>query len=598
MRKNVFALLLAAAMLLMVFSGCGSAAASSAASAGASSAQDASAAEEAAGNESAAAPSAQSAPQTIADKMSESADSAEESSVEPEETPDNGLSGENITRTYTEAEPLPLTEEPITMTAWDYLVPPVMATQCIVDYGTDGLVYKTLQERTGITLDFTTANLLTASDDLALMVAANEMPDITFAFGMFYSGNMDDLIEGDIIINYRDYEDVMPNMFDIVNNNPGIARSMLTADGNIALAPNILQYLEPSAGPCVRQDWLDEAGLSAPVTVDQLHDVLTAIQAKGYAENPLWVNTTGTCSLESAFNVYYSGGANGAVGGFVYENGQVKYCVTMDGFREYVQLMHDWYVEGLISPDFITGSSRGNSATTDEQMKAVFFNTSVHGLTDLSGLIDGAVVTPVKRVVMNEGDKNGFDDAGSSLVSKGGAAISGNNPDIELACRLIDYCYSDEGILLENYGVEGESFEYDENGEPVFTDLLLKNPDGLDFTIALIKYTSSSPTSVNINARNYMGFSQEQIDACSLWLHDADVSLSVPGSVWDVDAQTEYNGIYTDVSSLVATYCLQFITGERDMSEWDTMIADVNTFDIERMVELYQNAVDDFLSRA
>jgi len=95
-----------------------------------------------------------------------------------------------------------------------------------------------------------------------------------------------------------------------------------------------------------------------------------------------------------------------------------------------------------------------------------------------------------------------------------------------------------------------------------------------------------------------MGFSQEQIDACSLWLHDADVSLSVPGSVWDVDAQTEYNGIYTDVSSLVATYCLQFITGERDMSEWDTMIADVNTFDIERMVELYQNAVDDFLSRA
>ncbi|MBQ9268564.1 MAG: extracellular solute-binding protein [Oscillospiraceae bacterium] len=597
MRKKIIALLMAAAMLLMVFSGCGS---NASASAAASSAQTAPSAAEASENESAeaASPAVQSAPQTIADKMSGSEASAEESAEDAEEVPDNGLSGENIRRTYTEAESLPLTDEPITMTAWDYLVPPVMATQSIVDYGKDGLVYKTLQERTGITLDFTTANLLTATDDLALMVAANEMPDITFAFGMFYSGNMDDLIEGDIIVNYKDYEDVMPNMFDIVNNNPDIARNMLTSDGNIALAPNILQYLEPSAGPCVRQDWLDEAGLEAPTTVDQLHDVLTAIQAAGYAQNPLWVNTTGTCSLESAFNVAYSGGANGAVGGFIYEDGQVKYCVTMDGFKDYVQLMHDWYTEGLISPDFITGSSAGNSATTDEQMKAVFFNTSVHGLTDLSGLIDGAVVTPVKRVVMNEGDKNGFDDAGSSLVSKGGAAISGNNPDIELACRLIDYCYSDEGILLENYGVEGESFEYDENGEPVFTDLLLNNPDGLDFTIALIKYTSSSPTSVNINARNYMGFSQEQIDACSLWLHDADVSLSIPGSVWDMDAQTEYNGIYTDVSSMVATYCLQFITGERDMSEWDTMIADVNTFDIDRMVELYQTAVDDFLSRS
>lgn len=592
---KLLALLLALCMVLGITAGCGSSTSSAASEASESAAESSveAPAEEPASAETAAAPSA---PQTISDKMAATEDSSEESAAE--EAADNGLSGENITRTYTEAEALPLTEENITMTAWDYLVPPVMATQCIVDYGTDGLVYKTLQERTGITLKFTTANLLTASDDISLMVAANELPDITFAFGMFYTGNMDDLIDGNIIINYNDYEDVMPNMYDIINNNPDIARNMLTADGNIALAPNILQYLEPSAGPCVRQDWLDEMGITAPTTVDELHDLLVATQEAGYCSYPLWVNNTGTCSLESAFNISYSGGSTGTVGGFIYENGQVEYCVTMDGFKDYIQLLHDWYTEGLISPDFVSGTSSGNSATTDEQMEAVFFNTSVHGLTDLSGLVEGAVVTPIKRVVLNEGDTNAFDDAGTSLVSKGGAAVSGNNPYPELACQLIDYCYSEEGILLENYGVEGETFVYNDEGEPEFTDLLLENPDGLDFTIALIKYTASTPTSVNINSRNYMGFSQEQIDACSLWLHDADVSLSIPGSVWDLDAQTEYNEIYSDVASLTATYALQFITGERDMADWDSFIADVNTFDIDRMVELNQEAVDAFLSRA
>ena len=70
-----------------------------------------------------------------------------------------------------------------------------------------------------------------------------------------------------------------------------------------------------------------------------------------------------------------------------------------------------------------------------------------------------------------------------------------------------------------------------------------------------------------------------------------------PGAVWTVDNQTEYSGIVSDLGSYVSTMCLQFITGEKSMDEWDSFIEEVtSSFDVERMTELYQEAVDTYLA--
>ncbi len=514
--------------------------------------------------------------------------SSEESTVQ-EETSDL-----EIIRTYTEAEQLPLTDEPITLTAWDYVVPPVMSV--ITDYGVDGQVYAELQKRTGITLQFTTANLLTASDSMSLMVAANELPDIIFDFGMFYTGNMDDLIDGDIIVDFTEYEDLMPNYFDILNNNPSIARDIYTEAGAVPLAENIQDTLIPSSGPAIRQDWLDADGLETPVTVDDLYEVLKTFKEKNDCQYPMWIAANGANTLGSAFGVSVNGD-NNALGGWIYQDEKIQYCVPMDGFHDYVQLMANWYAEGLISPDFVS-QTMNNTATDDEIVgnASGFFTTSVNGLTNLSGYEPDSNVQPVRAMVLEEGDLNGFDDAGTSRVSKGGAAVACSCPEIELAVQLIDYCYSDDGILLQNYGVEGVSFEYNEDGEPELTELVTNNPDGYDFALALIKYTSSTPCSICINERNFLGYTDAQVAAIDLWLRNTD-STEAPGAVWTVDAQNEYSSIVSDLGSFVSTMCLQFITGEKSMDEWDAFLEEVTTsFDIERMTELYQEAIDTYLS--
>ena len=523
--------------------------------------------------------------------------SAEEAVVSVVEEPveeEAPASDTEIIRTYTQAEPLPLVDEPTTLTAWDYVVPPVMAV--ITDYGTDGQVYAEIQKRTGVTLEFTTANLLTASDSIALMVAANELPDLIFNFGMFNSTNLDDLIEGDIIVDFTEYEDVMPNYFDILNNNPSIARDIYTEGGSVALAGNIQSTLIPSSGPAIRQDWLDADGLDTPVTVDDLYNVLKTFQSENDCKYPLWIAANGANTLGSAFGVSVSGD-NNSLGGWIYADDQIQYCLPMDGFRDYIQLIADWYAEGLISPDFIS-QTMNNTATDDEIVGngCGYFTTSVNGITNLSGYEPESNVQPVRAMVLNEGDLVGFDDAGSSRVSKGGAAVAGTCPDIELACRIIDYFYSDDGILLQNYGVEGVSFEYNENGEPELTELVTNNPEGYAFALALIKYTSSTPCSICINERNYLGYTDAQILALDVWMRNT-TSTQAPGAVWTLEAQTEYSGIATDLGSFVSTACLQFITGEKSMDDWDAFVEEtLASFDVDRMTELYQEAIEAYLA--
>ena len=64
----------------------------------------------------------------------------------------------------------------------------------------------------------------------------------------------------------------------------------------------------------------------------------------------------------------------------------------------------------------------------------------------------------------------------SGLMSSS-AAITTNCNNVALAARYLDYGYTEEGHILYNFGIEGESFnwvEKDGTQYPQFTDIILK----------------------------------------------------------------------------------------------------------------------------
>lgn len=534
-------------------------------------------------------------PQEIAES------SVAEASVSVEEAaPEAEMLGDIARNSFT-AVSLPLTNESVTMTAWDYVVPPVAAV--ISDLGTEATLYTQLQERTGITFEFTTANLLNASDSLALMVAANQLPDITFNFTKFYASSLDQLIEDEIIQNVSNFEDLMPNYFDLLDSNPDVYRAVCTDEGNIATVNSVTMSQYPNSGPVIRQDWLDQLGLEQPKTFADYDEVLAAFQSAGLSQHPMWCPSSLSYSangVASGFDVCTESDTDG-IGGFTYRDGIVSFSITDPGYKDYIAQLADWYSKGYISPDFFsTATSTTASADDISGGAAGIWWSSSMAMNTLSAYDESCDVQPIPAPVQKEGDPMHFDDANPSPVGVG-TIISGICQHPELAAQLLDYLYSKEGILLANYGVEGETFNYDENGDPQLTDLVVNNPDGLNFAIAVIKYTSSSDfCSILDPVRNTLAYTDAQKASIDIWTRTAESHLA-PGTDWSTDAQTEYAGSLSDVTSYCSTAVMQFVTGDRSMDQWDDFISELESSfgnEIDRCTELYQKAVDAYLGKA
>lgn len=586
-------LLLAVVLLASILGACGNANTEAVSAASESSDIDTTA--------SAAEPQVQEEPAPNAADSADQMESIQEASAAEEVVPAPEVEtlGSIVRTSYAETA-LPLTEDDVTFTAWDYVVPPVGAV--ISNLGTEATLYIQLQERTGIHFDFTTANLLTASDSIALMVAANELPDIIFDFTKFYSGSLDQLVEDEMIIDFAEYEDLMPNYFDIINNNPSVFRDVYTDGGYVPTANSIRMELYPSSGPVIRQDWLTQLGLAQPVTFDDMTNVLQEIKSAGLSTYPMWCPSNLSYSangVASGFDVATDADTDG-IGGWTYRDGKVTFSITDPGYEEYVALLANWYAQGLISPDFFSATASGTaSANAITGGGAAIWWTSTMSMTTLSAYEEcdvQAIAAPVKAA----GDLMYYDDAGASYVGVG-SAVAASCPDVNLAVQMMDYLYSEEGILLANFGIEGETFEYDEENTPQLTELVTNNPDGLAFSIAVIKYTSSSDfCSVLDPARNTLAYTDAQKASIDLWKRTGDSHLA-PGADWTQEAQTEYYNTMSDITSYCGTVIMQFVVGDRSIAEWDTFLTELDSAfgsDITRCTELYQEAINRYLEKA
>lgn len=108
----------------------------------------------------------------------------------------------------------------------------------------------------------------------------------------------------------------------------------------------------------VRQDWLDQLGLKAPTTIDEITEVARAFKAAGLAEFPIAANVnlvTWQWSLDPVFGAFGVIPASGGGPGYWLkgEDGALHYSSIDPRAQEALKVLNLWYTEGLINPDFI-----------------------------------------------------------------------------------------------------------------------------------------------------------------------------------------------------------------------------------------------------
>lgn len=496
---------------------------------------------------------------------------------------------------------MPLTEDEVSFTLWHDFVP------LLSDYMEgmqDNLSYATMEEISGVHMEFTNVSKDSAATAVSLLVASGDYPNIWNGFAGYYGQGIDTAIDAEIIYDLAQYKDLMPNYFSIVDGNEQYAKETYTDDGAMGLAYclNSKQVIE--SGLVMRQDWLEELGMEAPVTYEDFEDVLKAMH-DAYG-GTLWLSYLGddiTKSFSAGFGI--TAFNLGSETYFQQVDGQVQFCPLEEGYLEYVTLMNQWYQDGLLYPDFVSGTS---TTTCDPSLMA---NGTISMVSCPAGFIEqfyavagdeNFELVASARPVKQEGDVIHQGSAVAMTSTNGfsiATSISDDDPNFEILLKWLDYWYTQEGSDLANYGVEGVSYNRNEDGTVEFTELMTNNPDGLAFNLCMNRYVLFVGSFVNDNTRTAVNYNDKQAESVEIWTESAgDGAYVYPMAIsMTAEESEEFSSAYSDIATYVESQTLGFITGSVPLSEYDSFCDTIESMGIDDLTEIYQNCLDRYNAR-
>ena len=273
-------------------------------------------------------------------------------------------------------------------------------------------------------------------------------------------------------------EKYAPNLQKYIDDNPDYKALVSDADGHIYGLCKETPIFADLIG--YRADHFKAAGIDPDsiVTIDDFTKALETLKAYYGKDNPNYYPLTGRdtairfASWFGAASNISSTESNGIYINGHYKDGSID--IMSDGAYKMVETMKKWYDEGLIQPEWVAGTFseadweaamlNGNgSIFYDYYNRAEWFMEN--GGPDNDPNYQMGVLNFIK-------DDNGNPQKMTVSMKYNDECVTAVNANcsedkIKTILTFIDYFYSEEGEILANYGVEGESFK-DTNGDKEF----------------------------------------------------------------------------------------------------------------------------------
>ena len=576
MKNKITAILLSVCLFLTLLAGCGNSV-------------------ETAPDSASEAPSAESVP--VAETAEEDEAPAQDGTAK-EESVEETLKVE-------ETLELPLCEETQTLTYFNEISTNLMNVYNDLN---EAEAVKYLEELTNVHIDFTNFTSDNYKDQYSLMVASGDMTDIIYAAAGSYPGGASAAVEDEVLINLDEYMEYAPHYAAMLEEFPDVRKAIYTDEGYLPAFYSIYdENARFSSGMVVRQDWLDELGMNVPVTYDDYHDVLSAFKSEYNCASPILMGYNGMIGGDWLIAGY------GVVGmlfatpfdnymPFYVDGTEVKFGPMEEGYKEYLTMLNQWYSEGLFSEKFLQDTN-GNMMSADyinqiiggDVGMAVVATSSVEGLAN-SAVDENFELTGVADAVKNEGDLVNF-GAELSHIGAEMLSISTSCEDIELAMRWIDVGYTEVGAYISNYGVEGYSYEINSDGVPEFTDLVINN-ESLTVTEAISVYTPRFMSAITYVSASDCLYTEKTFEAMKAWGSNRSGEGTYPAlAIMTADETDTFNTTWSDIAVVVTESTVKFITGDRDLAEYDDFVSTLESMGIEECISLKQDAYDRYLAK-
>ena len=475
--------------------------------------------------------------------------------------------------------------------------------------GNDMAVYKELEKRTNVHLEFTLLPLTNPAQNekFNLIMASGDLPDL-IGFGT-----------ADLIVKYGVEGALIPLQDLIKKNAPDIVKALdnplstdklpykmnnwaeiTAADGNIYNVPLISSSNAIGAVFAMRTDWLDNLKMKVPTTSTELYDVLKAFKEKDPNGNqkqdeiPFVAAAGGkTPTILPVINAF-----DAHMGFYVdTKDNKIKYGPVEANYKTAMTYLNKLYKEGLIEQDYLTATRDQWLARTTSNTAGLMFawpasgiGGATSGLQKLDPKFKFEAIAPFKSPSGKQ-----FKDtqtAGRYLAYRSSITKSNKYP-VE-TMKYLNYCFTPEGTTLVSYGVEGTHYTV-VNGKPQYTDLIMKNPKGLDIETARVA------EGVDWTALPYqIGWESQfaAMEKSAPWTTKAWEVYREPGMVESPFPTLKYtdaefakrNNLQAELDTLVTPMIDKFIMGGESVDKFDAFVASVNKAGLEDLLKIMNDA--------
>lgn len=466
---------------------------------------------------------------------------------------------------------------------------------------TEWLFFTKLEEMTNVKLDLTIAPMSDYEQRRSLLISAGDAPMI---IGNTYAGMETPFVSSGAILPISDYLDYLPHFTKRIEE-WGLQEeidALRQLDGKFYILPGLHESIKHDYTLALRTDVLEELGLEEPKTWEEVHQTLTKIKEAYPDSYPLSDRFKGNSLLNYMASSYETVAGWGFGQGVVFnkEEDKFEYAPTTQNYRDMLQVLSSMMKDGLIDPEsFTQEDDQAIQKLANEKSFAI--STNSQNLFEYRSALDATVGEgnyEIKKI-MNPSSPYGDQVGGTRLEN--GIMISAKaveSPNFVALLQFVDWLYySDEGQEFARWGVEGVTYNKDENGKRTLSenvDWAGLNPKGEEqlnadygFSNGVFTYGGKAELIQSVMV-------EEEIEFQKLMNENKTLPDIAPAWPLEESVREQFTLLATPLKDATDQATLQFILGNRSLEDYEMFIEELKGLGLDQYMEMvntaYQNA--------
>lgn len=466
----------------------------------------------------------------------------------------------------------------------------------------DAPSHQEIFKKTNVKLNIQIVPAGSYTDKKNIVLGTNNFTDI------IYIPNTNDIVtygEAGIFEPLMQYvnEETMPNFYKFWQQYPEMKKYLL--NGELYVFPVVARNESANGfGPVIRKDLLEKHNIATPQTFEELLDALTKLK-EIYPDSIPWTGRKGTNQLLKT-SCYMLGSGYGD-NGIYYDHDLKQYVFgpASENFKAVLDYFSRAYKAGVLDPEFATTTAETMESKLCSGRSFFYLDNSGFGqnytktIQKLEGYEDAVFqVLPIPENSFGQRRATAY----ATELPGRFYALNASAKNKEEIIKFIDWMYSPEGSDISNYGVEGYSFEYDENGEPQFIkDYVMQFKDAqpsdyyaiyADLGITKLDWclwACNTETWFKIQKLdgNWTEIADEYWDIINS--DEAYVQPMIMPSFTSEEAE-RIQDILVDVNTMLEQEYNKYIMGEVAIDNWDNVIAKCEQMGIRELEQIYNDA--------